>query len=163
MDRKDHIRFAIDWFVYHADQRIKTFKFHILINGALLALLVSLLIKKYHIISLLLSIVVIWTSFLFMRLDKRNSDLVKISEKVIQEWECENGYNGIILEADNKAKKADKLYGFYSYSKIFKSIFITYILMGFCILLYSFATIMNDYYIQYECLPKNIEYRAQNK
>ena len=73
-------QYAWDWFAYHAGQRLAVFRFFLLLSAFISTGYVTAMVKQYHSISTILSIVLLISAFLFWRLDRRNLDLVKIAE-----------------------------------------------------------------------------------
>jgi hypothetical protein len=88
--RKELRGYAWAYFDRHAEQRLKTFNFYLILCGAIIAGLVSQKsteLLPYSLLRFLLSFV----SFIFWKLDVRNHDLTKHSEEALKLLEDELG------------------------------------------------------------------------
>lgn len=76
------------YFSLHADQRMKTVNFFIVISGVLIAAIVRAYTsgnKNWYVGGC--SLLVTFLSYLFYRIDCRNKELIKHSEAALIEWE----------------------------------------------------------------------------
>lgn len=76
------------YFSLHADQRMKTVNFFIVISGVLIAAIVRAYTSdnmNWYVSGC--SLLVTLLSYIFYRIDCRNKDLIKLSEQALIEWE----------------------------------------------------------------------------
>ncbi|WP_193367894.1 hypothetical protein [Pelagibius marinus] len=116
---------AWKWFEYHAGQRLAVFRFFLLVIAFISAGYVSSLLAKEHLVSGILALVLLVSTFLFYRLDRRNRALVKISEAYLKDDQAELaqqlGKSGIkLIEISDDEKEYRSLC---SFSQINKAIF----------------------------------------
>ncbi len=85
--QKDRMRtYAWNYFVYHAEQRMKTFNFYLALVGALVAGTLAVLGKSpgdFIRLPSYLCLVIAFLSLMFGLLDRRNAQLVKNGEKAL--------------------------------------------------------------------------------
>ena len=89
--RKELRKYAWDYFDRHAEQRLKTFNFYLLLCGAIIAGVISFAQKSEQVryawpLGFLLTLV----SFIFWKLDVRNRQLTKHSEEALKLLEDES-------------------------------------------------------------------------
>ena len=147
MEKNDLLKyreFHWNYFSLHADQRLKTFNFYLVVSAVLIAAIVNILdgdkkLTLACILPYLLSLI----SFIFWKLDVRTKYMIKNSEealkyiddKLIQsEGETPSVLN--IFRYDDfisKTRKKGFIKGYLSYSKSFNIIFLLFGLLGFVI------------------------------
>jgi hypothetical protein len=126
------ISHAWDYFAFHAQQRQTVFNFFLILLGASVAAYASTLAKAdgshdhFHSI---LGLLVAVSSFLFWRLDKRNSRLVKFAEAPLKNLENRLAERTgiadmtILCKADTKTESGI-LRKFETFSQIYRMVFI---------------------------------------
>jgi hypothetical protein len=126
------ISHAWDYFAFHAQQRQTVFNFFLILVGASVAAYASTLAKAdgshdhFHSI---LGLLVVASSFLFWRLDKRNSRLVKLAEEPLKKFEnrlaerTDIADMTILSKADTKIERGI-LSNFETFSQIYRMVFI---------------------------------------
>ena len=75
---------AWKWFEYHSAQRLQMIRFYILVTGAIAASVGYLYTEEFYRFSALLSFFGMLSSYCFLRLDYRVSDLIKIGEAALK-------------------------------------------------------------------------------
>lgn len=131
--------FAWKYFEYHAEQRLKTFNFYLVISAFIVGGYITFLERAQHSDSSYflwaIPLVHSFLSFVFWRLDKRNSNLVKNGENALRyldsKWPVEaNDPDASLLrmfESDDKSMRSEKLVpglgGKLSYSACFRLVF----------------------------------------
>lgn len=93
-------QYTWDYFQLHAEQRLKTFEFYIVMATVLLSGYgVSLQEKELMPISVVLGILLTILSFVFWKLDVRNKQLIKNAEQALKiiENECTQKILGMFL------------------------------------------------------------------
>ncbi|MCH9052826.1 MAG: hypothetical protein IIA72_17440 [Proteobacteria bacterium] len=141
MESDDARKLALDhawkWFEYHANQRLVTFRFYLILVASLLAADFVALREKMWSISIVVGAILVCVTYLFFKLDERNKILVKLGEAALT---SEENYISGILGNDNLnlVEKADiKPSGVLSYRQIFSGIFLAFALLGIVIVVYS--------------------------
>jgi len=85
--QKNRLRtYAWNYFVYHADQRMKTFNFYLVLEGVFVAGVLTFLAKSagaFNRLPSYLCFVIGFLSLMFWLLDRRNAQLVKNGEKAL--------------------------------------------------------------------------------
>jgi|SRR3977135_3109127 hypothetical protein len=126
------ISHAWNYFLYHAQQRQTVFNFFLILVGASVAAYASTLAKaegshdRFH---LVLGLLVLVSSFLFWRLDKRGSRLVKLAEAPLKNFEDRLAERtgipdmAILSKADAKFESG-VLSRFESFGQIYRTVFI---------------------------------------
>jgi hypothetical protein len=138
-DIRDH---AWDYFELHADQRLKTFHFYIVLEtGLVAAMLVAARAGNangwvYAVIGCFMGLL----SFVFWKLDQRTKGMVKISEEVLKEFEQQamlelkneafSKYAPFSNDPQNRGLIGKSLFGTLSYSKCFAIVFIAFAILG---------------------------------
>jgi hypothetical protein len=136
-------QYAWNYFQLHAEQRLKTFEFYIVMATVLLSGYgVSLKENDLKPISVVLGILLTILSFVFWKLDVRNKQLIKNAEQVLKtiEKECipessENTFNILKLFTYDDEQKKDRASFFFwrryfSYSNCFNIMFIVFAVLG---------------------------------
>lgn len=146
MDKEDLFKyrsFLWDYFSMHADQRLKTFNYYLIVFAIFIGAFTNNLKENQNytllsIITFLSSIV----SFVFWKLDKRNKQLIKNAEVAIKSIDDLLVINAIgevspvnIFRYDDfivikQDEKKHFLYKTYSYSKCFGIIFFVFTSLG---------------------------------
>jgi hypothetical protein len=84
LSSRDALDHAWHWFEYHANQRMTMIRFYIIVAGAIATGIGYLWQAEYYFLVSILSLFGTVTSFAFIRLDKRVSDLVHIGEAALK-------------------------------------------------------------------------------
>jgi hypothetical protein len=121
----------LEWFSYHAAQRMTVFRFFFLVIGVL-AVGYYQTIADEPILAAGFSALAAFLSILFWRLDLRTRELIKIGEGLLLEMEREFLKWGIVdaqlvTQANSKlSRHATKFFTnwFYSYGQVFSAIFL---------------------------------------
>jgi hypothetical protein len=138
---------ASDFFEMQAGQRMATFNFYIALASLLSGGLGAAVTAKsgFALLSPLLGLLLLLLSFIFWKLDQRNSDLVKSAENVLKYFEgavaLENEGEKPHLakrflreEADSLEKKRARTWrvwkNYYSYSDCFGAVFLSFGSLG---------------------------------
>jgi len=79
----DALVYGFKWFEYHANQRITTFNFYLVVYTGLVAGYGFLLKEKIVAGSLFINLIMVLLSILFWQLDIRNRQLIEIGENII--------------------------------------------------------------------------------
>ena len=86
--KEDELKYAWEWFKFHADQRTKVFHFYLLTTGALLYGLISIYLAGDKIpkepVIFILSILGVASSVAFYLLEKRNEELVNCGRQYLE-------------------------------------------------------------------------------
>jgi hypothetical protein len=154
MTEADLRKQAWDFFQIQAGQRLTTFNFYIalssLLSGGLAASFKADIKIPY--VGLLLGFLLILFSFIFWKLDCRNSELIKSAEETLKFFERqapfadEDGKPHIAKrftreEFDTNVKKATSSWRFwrnhYSYSRCFRLVFLAFATVGVLGAIYS--------------------------
>src|SRR5260370_29011163 len=86
--RKLQFDYAWKWFSFHADQRVKMFNFMLIVFGIFAAGVVNALDKDLPPVAIAgLCFFAAFLAWAFMRLDRRNRDLVWLGEDVLMDLE----------------------------------------------------------------------------
>ena len=145
--------YAWDYFSLHADQRMKSFHFYIILVTAIMGGLAAIIKdghfnKFYSIFGAILSIF----SFLFWKLDERTRQLVKIAEdaliyldkKYVFQDESLSPHPLRIFSRDNEsilnANRRGLILGHFSYARVFRWIFGLFGTLGVCIIIFFLMT-----------------------
>lgn len=114
LDRRDLLKYAWDYFHFHASQRLTTFNFYLVICGLIIAGYATALKESRDIpIALLLGLVLTLMSFVFWKLDRRNRQLIWNAEEALKvledKFDVEEGQSPIRIfryeEDQSKSKK----------------------------------------------------------
>jgi hypothetical protein len=125
---KAAMSYAWGYFAFHAQQRQTVFNFYLILIGASVAAYGGTLGKDglHDHFKAGLGLLVVVISFLFWRLDKRNSKLVKFAEKPLKSFEnilSERTGIDVRILAKSDAPKTGVLRSFESFSQIFRCVF----------------------------------------
>lgn len=102
-------------FAYHANQRFVTFRFYLIIVAVLLGAYVKLMSDGAAVVASVIAVLGVIFSYVFLRLDFRNKDLIKLSEEVLEKEEeiltSKIGYEDIkIIQKSNLSEFQRKLF-----------------------------------------------------
>ena len=91
MNRDDYLRQqAWDYFALHAQQRLTTVRFYLVVAAALTAAAIASFGENFHIpcLGLAAGLLLSLLSYAFWRLDLRNRELIKAAEAVLRSFEA---------------------------------------------------------------------------
>jgi hypothetical protein len=140
---------AWNYFQFHGTQRMTTFNFFVGICSLVAAGSVNLIANPSqstnYIFVMLLGLFQVILSFLFWKLDRRISIMIKVAEKGLKKYEenfDEEAFRIMLNENELSNRLKDVKTSFfwqkhYSYSKAFNTIFFLFGLIGFLIFCYS--------------------------
>lgn len=134
----DHaaLEYGFKWFEFHAQQRITTFNFYLVIYSGLAAAVSFLLKERFLLGSVAISLAMIGTSVLFWQLDVRSRQLIEIGESILSaSWQkcgLSDGLNPVVLS------KARQSQGF-RYKQLFGAVFTLGGMTGFGAFVYAIA------------------------
>lgn len=140
-------KLAWDYFQLHSSQRLTTFNFYLVISSVVAAGLVSTFQKDYRMPrgGILLGCLLLFFSFVFWMLDRRNRTLIKNAEAALRFYENETGPADTQAtphpvkifsrdEFETGQRKSNRSVFFwknhYSYSDCFNFVFIGFGLVG---------------------------------
>ena len=83
------LKYAWDWFHYHASQRLTAFRFYLIIVAAILAGYINSFDNELYPFSSVLALIGAIVSFVFLQLDRRNEELVNHGRDLLDELEQE--------------------------------------------------------------------------
>lgn len=149
--------YAWSYFQLHANQRMSTFNFYIVISALITTGLISSLTgdKESFLLSVILSISLVVVSFIFWKLDQRVSFLIKHAEETLIkiEKESENNsedvYANLFSDEDEKTPSARCSWRIWkahlTYSSCFSVLYLLFGLIGLLGIFLSFGmTWLND-------------------
>lgn len=136
--------YAWSYFAFHAEQRMKTFHFYLLLIAAMAAALITLQSKPQKEVTteIILYFGVAFISFMFYLLDRRNRELVRNGENALRyldELEGHERSNNVphaleLFARDgyftSEKPSVPSLHAHYSYTKILGTIFLGFGLIG---------------------------------
>lgn len=140
--RKESRNYAWSYFHFHAEQRLKTFNFYLIIATILTGGLITLLTDDnfpYKIWSSILAFLLTFISFIFWKLERRNHQLVKNGEDALKHldknWELAGDDKVLeIFERDEEAMRNKKLFPIIGprlrYSSCFNMVFLIFGTLG---------------------------------
>ena len=149
-------KYAWDYFHFHATQRLTTFNFYIVIITVITTGLVKIMSGslEHKVVGIYLGALVSAISFIFWKIDQRNSCLVHNGEKALKalDQKATEGYPSLqalkIFEIDNQEMKKIEdnnprnfLRHRYSYSESFRNIFMFFIILGILAFAYCFYSL----------------------
>lgn len=116
--RKEARNYAWNYFQFHAEQRLKTFHFYLIIAAILTGGFITLLTDDnfpYKSWSSVLAFFLSFISFVFWRIERRNHQLVKNGEKALrhldESWELTSDDKILeIFKCDDEVMKNKKLF-----------------------------------------------------
>jgi hypothetical protein len=138
-------QYAWNYFSLHADQRMKTFNFYIVLCGALVA---GMIATRHSAIGAMLAYLIGFVSFIFWKMDQRIRQLVKHGENALKHLEDQVEADALrifqheekITEALPQLWKRWPLAAHFTYSMCFDSVFFVFgfgsVIVG-CILLWN--------------------------
>jgi hypothetical protein len=136
---RDH---AWDYFALHADQRLKTFHFYILLEtGLVAAMLVAARAGTSNAwIYGVIGIFMVLLSFVFWKLDQRTKGMIKVAEEALKEFEAQliqaldnewiRKYAPFSNDAQAIGLVSKSPLAVLSYSKCFGTVFIAFAVLG---------------------------------
>lgn len=130
------LEYGFKWFEFHAQQRISTFNFYLIVLSGLVAAASFSIKEKIWVGSIVTSLMMLGASILFWQLDVRNRQLIDIGEAILSDSWQKTGLSGELNPA--ALSKAKQLVGF-RYKELFGSAFIAGGIAGFCLFVYSVA------------------------
>ncbi|WP_425619068.1 hypothetical protein NA78x_002799 [Anatilimnocola sp. NA78] len=143
------LEYAWKYFDRHAEQRLKTFNFYLLLCGAIIAGICGVLREpKMEWMTVVLASILSFVSFVFWKLDRRNRTLTKRSEQALQFLEDKlvyadgpDGVPHICKLFQREAHDRERAHvSEYSYSRCFGLVFALFGFGGFASAAYSFLT-----------------------
>lgn len=136
MDNKDYeIKYAWNWFQYHAQQRYQAFNIFLLVMGAL-AYGYSLANNNSH-VKFGVGVLGFIISFSFLFIEKRSNTLVNDGREALKGYDKRSVLREI-LEKDTKRKSANRFFGFISSHKFwFRIVIITSLVTSYLAILDS--------------------------
>ena len=103
---------AWDHFSYHANQRLVTFRFYLIIAAILVGAYLKLMSDHAIVVASIIASVGVVFSYVFLRLDFRNKDLIKLSEDVLiieeEKLESKVGYEEIKIIARSNSSESQR-------------------------------------------------------
>jgi hypothetical protein len=123
---------AWHWFEYHANQRMTMIRFYLIVAGAIASGAGYLWVSGEFLLSGVLSVFGMISSFCFMRLDKRVSSLVQIGENALKHQQNifantldEPAFKICQLAGELRTATGDRLYLYpYTYGENFRVLFL---------------------------------------
>jgi FtsZ-binding cell division protein ZapB len=130
---------AMKHFEIHAAQRLTAFNFFIVISGAILAAIATILQKpdKFGWAGIFLGLLLVLLSYIFWKLDRRTKFLIKHSETAIKQFEIDNlkkefqVFSNESAETHSHRQNHNYINRMFSYSEAFGLLFIGSGIMGF--------------------------------
>lgn len=141
LKENDFLKILWDYFCIHGSQRIQLLNFYIILETFFVTALLTLfqLEKSLFSLKFILSIAIIFFSFIFYTLDCRTKNIIKLTEiaikKIEQKYEAVYGENIMIFSLEEKKTRSNRNSNwfsrhFLSYSKSFKMIFMFFVFIG---------------------------------
>ena len=140
---RDDFEYALRYFEIHANQRMSTFNFFIILDALLVTALATSFDNdfSYPGVAYVISISIVAISFIFWKLDQRVRYLITHSEKALSKLEEINtsknqDFPNLILEKNQQTLKLNKKARFciikakMSYSQCFQAIYILFAIFG---------------------------------
>lgn len=137
---KESREYAWNYFCIHAEQRLKTFNFFVVlssvISGATLTITKDL---SNYLYAAPMGFLLTFFAFIFWKLDVRNKELIKHGEQALRKIELYTKENNIgeisvnlfLNEEEYTSKKRENSNVYCSYSKCFNLVFLAFGLAGF--------------------------------
>jgi len=138
---KDQREYAWKYFALHAEQRLKTFHFFIILSAILSGAIFTIMKDVSNIVyAIPMCYLISFLAFIFWKLDQRNKELIKHSENVLKsietcfELQCDNIPN--LFKDEGKKNNKNKFFiplinSRWSYSNCFNWIFFIFGISGF--------------------------------
>ncbi len=140
---------AWSWFTLHADQRLKSVNFYLILLAFLSAGFVTAHKEKLFGVGAVVSLFAIFTTYLFYQMDRRNRSLVKTAENALKPFENQLARNTnndavrLIESSDENAR------GEWTYTRIFRCLYLAAFILFTLGFLYSvwfaFQTPTNEF------------------
>jgi hypothetical protein len=125
------ISHAWNYFVYHAQQRQTVFNFFLILVGASIAAFGATLAKpesSHPLFHAVLGVLISVCSFLFWRLDRRSTRLIKLAEAPLRSFEsrltAQTGIDLEILKETDIKEESGFFSLFESFSQIYRNVFL---------------------------------------
>lgn len=145
-DLKEYREYAWKYFSLHAEQRLKTFHFFVVLSAVIIGAILTI-IKDSHNVSYaaLMAYLLSFLAFIvFWKLDQRNKELVKHGESALKEIEghvklTDGSMNSVHLFSSEEEKTARKkrfprapaMQAHFSYTNCFNWVFLVFGIGGF--------------------------------
>ncbi|WP_286726958.1 MULTISPECIES: RipA family octameric membrane protein [Sphingobacterium] len=140
---KEWLDLAFKHFIQHAQQRVQLFNYFILFSSLLTTATITTFqptYKEYY-LGGALGLIQIIIAFIFIKIDQRNSFLIKHSENIIKKIEAENNcrYPLFLTEEEQTIKSKKKgIFNFQlSHRKSYKLIYTIFIITGILSSIYA--------------------------
>lgn len=128
------LEYGFRWFEFHAQQRVTTFNFYLVIYSGLVAAVSFLVKEKILLGSILASLLMIGMSVLFWQLDVRNRQLIDIGESILSNsWQTAGLSEALNPVSLSKVKQST---GF-RYKELFGAVFTMGGAVGLLLFIYS--------------------------
>ena len=140
---QDNFEYALRYFEVHANQRMSTFNFFIILDVLLITALVASFDNDflYPNVAYAISIFIVFISFIFWKLDQRVRYLITHAEKALSKLEGakiskNQDFPNLILEKNQQTLRSNKKVGLcimktqMSYSQCFQAIYILFAIFG---------------------------------
>ena len=137
----EELTYAWNYFQLHAEQRLKTFNFYIVIMTLLIGAGYTLLSTQYSCIIVFIGGLISFFSFIFWKLDIRNKELIYNSEECLREIEKNLKTKIFTKEYENKksndAKDEKRFFKYhYSFTNSFNLVFFIFAFLGVSIIFF---------------------------
>jgi hypothetical protein len=143
-DIEKRYKYAWDWFQYHANQRIITFNFFLVVIGTLIYAYFSAPCSNVSFARFLIGIIGVIISFAFLVIEVRNTILVDDGRRALDNLEGNLENNGVAPYNIMGIRKADlQRIGYYDHDKLGCGKRFSYMLMLFCSHNFSFRLILS--------------------
>ncbi|MEI7174225.1 hypothetical protein [Pectobacterium carotovorum] len=137
---------AWKYFEIHTQQRMTVFNFFLVTTG-LVSTGIGICIQQgglFYLLSSILSFFLLLVSFIFWKLDKRNSMLIKSAETALKSLEksMPDPYLQIFINDFSATKNLNKIFSAWTFGRCFRITFIIVGSVSFCSSLFSFFYIL---------------------
>lgn len=137
----DFLKIIWDYFSIHARQRIQILNFYIILETFFITALLTVFQLKgeWTIFCVILSVAIIFFSFIFYALDTRTKDMIKFSENALkaveQKYIVEYGKDIMIFSIEQEKTLYERRWSWLtkkclSYTKLFRLIYIFFTVIG---------------------------------
>ena len=145
------LEYAWNYFEIHAEQRLKTFNFYIVIMTLLVGSGATLISTKYYLFSIIILLLIIFFSFIFWKLDLRNKELIHNAEENLQIQENELIIKPFQKEKENKLRNDENnrnkfIKYHYTFSESFNLVFFVMGFVGTLILFFFLIYLLILYF-----------------
>lgn len=141
MKESDFIKVLWDYFSIHAGQRIQILNFYIVLETFFITALLTLfqLSGDLTILRIILSIAIIFFSFIFYALDTRTKEMIKFSEEALkhieQKYIEKYGSEIMIFSIEHEKTQSNRRWSkfskkYLSYSKLFRLTYLFFTFIG---------------------------------